>query len=65
MKAAGMRIRIEQELRDEFMAVCRSHDMPAAQVIRSFIKDYVLQHQDLKSSLTKEKKSSVKIIKKE
>jgi hypothetical protein len=41
MKEAGMRIRIEPVLRDQFMAVCRSQDLPAAQVIRSFIKGYV------------------------
>lgn len=45
MKDAGMRIRIEPELREAFMIACRSQDVPAAQVIRTFIKDYVRQHQ--------------------
>jgi Ribbon-helix-helix protein len=41
MKDAGMRIRIEPELRQAFMTACRGQDLPAAQVIRAFIKDYV------------------------
>ena len=41
MKEAGMRIRIEPELRQAFMTACRGQDLPAAQVIRTFIKDYV------------------------
>ena len=65
MKAAGMRIRIEPELRDAFMAACRSHDMPAAQVIRTFIKDYVQQNQGEEASAMKPKKSPVKVAKKE
>jgi hypothetical protein len=65
MKAAGMRIRIEPELRDAFMAACRSHDMPAAQVIRSFIKDYVQQNLEAEPSVSKPKKSPSKVVKKE
>jgi hypothetical protein len=65
MKAAGMRIRIEPELRDAFMAACRSHDMPAAQVIRSFIKDYVQQNLEAEPSVAKPKKSPAKVAKKE
>ncbi len=41
MKEAGLRIRIEPELREAFMTACRGQDLPAAQVIRTFIKDYV------------------------
>ena len=33
-KDAGFRIRVERDLRDEFVDVCRTHDRPAAQVIR-------------------------------
>jgi antitoxin component of RelBE/YafQ-DinJ toxin-antitoxin module len=41
MKDAGMRIRVEQQLRDEFIAACRSKDLPASRVIRRFMKSYV------------------------
>ncbi len=65
MKVAGMRIRIEPELREAFMTACRSHDMPAAQVIRSFIKDYVQQNQGAEPSVAKPKKLPAKVAKKE
>lgn len=40
-KDAGMRIRIERELRDEFLKMCREQDRPAAQVIREFMREYI------------------------
>jgi len=40
-KDAGMRIRVERFLRDEFLDVCRAQDLPAAQVIRAFMREYV------------------------
>jgi hypothetical protein len=40
-KDAGLRIRVERNLRDEFLEVCRSQDKPAAQVIREFMRAYV------------------------
>lgn len=42
-KDAGMRIRVERELRDEFLEACREQDRPAAQVIREFMRKYVRQ----------------------
>jgi hypothetical protein len=41
MKDAGMRIRVEPELRDKFVNLCRDNDVPAAQVLRSFMREYV------------------------
>jgi len=43
MKDAGMRIRVEQELRDAFVAVCQTQHVPAAQVLRQFMRGYVQQ----------------------
>lgn len=40
-KDAGMRIRVERELRDEFLKICRERDRPAAQVIREFMREYI------------------------
>jgi hypothetical protein len=51
MKEAGMRIRIEPELRQAFMTACRGQDLPAAQVIRTFIKDYVRQCEDTQGAV--------------
>jgi len=44
MKNSGLRIRIERELRDEFLSLCRRQDRPAAQVIREFIREYISKH---------------------
>ena len=41
MKDAGMRIRVEPELRDQFVNLCRDNDVPAAQVLRSFMREYI------------------------
>ena len=41
MKDAGMRIRIEPELREEFVELCRKNDVPAAQVLRAFMRDFI------------------------
>lgn len=43
-KDAGLRIRVERELRDDFLEVCRIQDRPAAQVIREFMRRYVAKH---------------------
>jgi hypothetical protein len=43
-KDSGLRIRIERPLRDEFLRVCRSQDKPASQVLRQFMRDYVMQN---------------------
>ena len=41
MKDVGLRIRVQRELRDAFLAACRAKDKPAAQVLREFMRDYV------------------------
>ena len=40
-KDAGLRIRIERELRDEFVGACRKAGKPAAQVLREFMRTYI------------------------
>lgn len=44
MKDSGLRIRVQRDLRDKFLEVCRTQDKPAAQVIREFMLDYVEHH---------------------
>ncbi|MHA6266333.1 hypothetical protein ACXYMP_05650 [Aliiroseovarius sp. CAU 1755] len=41
MKDAGLRIRIDRELREQFLNACREDDKPAAQVLREFMRSYV------------------------
>ncbi len=40
----GLRIRIDEELRREFIEVCRVQDMTGAQVLRAFMRSYVEHH---------------------
>ena len=40
-KDAGLRIRVERTLRDDFRAACRAEDKPAAQVVREFMRRFV------------------------
>ena len=47
MKDAGLRIRVQRKLREEFLEACRAEDKPAAQVIREFMRDYVNRYNDL------------------
>lgn len=44
MKDVGLRIRIQRDLREQFLEVCRVQDKPAAQVLREFMRDYVRVH---------------------
>ena len=40
-KDAGLRIRVDRELREQFLVACREHDTTAAQVIREFMRNYI------------------------
>ncbi|MCW5678895.1 MAG: hypothetical protein KIT65_13220 [Xanthobacteraceae bacterium] len=44
-KDAGLRIRIDRDLRERFLDVCRAQDKPAAQIIREFMREYVDSHE--------------------
>jgi hypothetical protein len=43
VKDAGLRVRVEKELRQEFVEACRASGKPAAQVLREFMRDYVIR----------------------
>lgn len=49
MKDVGLRIRVQRELREQFLEACRAQDKPAAQVLREFMRKYVLEHADIRS----------------
>lgn len=40
-KDVGLRIRIEERLRRDFVNLCRRQDKSAAQVLREFMRTYV------------------------
>lgn len=46
MKDVGLRIRVQRDLREQFLEACRAEDKPAAQVLREFMRDYVNRHED-------------------
>ena len=45
MKDSGLRIRVERELRERFLEICRQKDRPAAQVIREFMREFIAAHE--------------------
>jgi len=44
-KDSGLRIRVQRDLRDQFLEACRVQDRPAAQVLREFMRKYIAKHQ--------------------
>lgn len=55
MKEVGMRIRVEPELREEFTEACKRKHVPAAQVLREYMREFV----KTQSKLAKTKSKSV------
>lgn len=45
MKDVGLRIRLQSDLREQFLETCRSQDKPAAQVLREFMRGYISTHE--------------------
>jgi len=46
MKDSGLRIRVERDLRERFLEICRQQDRPAAQVLREFMRAYIAEHEE-------------------
>ena len=51
MKDVGMRIRVEPELREEFVDICKQKDVPAAQVIRTFMREFIQTNTAVKTHI--------------
>jgi hypothetical protein len=62
MKDAGMRIRVAPELRDKFVNLCRYNDLSDAQVLRSFLRDFVQTNSDSKRLKVEKQLASAKLI---
>lgn len=43
-KDAGLRLRVERNLREEFLETCRSEGKAAAQVLREYMRDYIARN---------------------
>jgi hypothetical protein len=50
-KDAGMRIRVERELRDAFVSACQSQGLVAAEVLRHFMRGFADKHRSVQSHL--------------
>lgn len=57
MKDSGLRIRIERDLRERFLEICRQQDRPAAQVIREFMRVYIAENEAREKQDTKKRAS--------
>jgi hypothetical protein len=44
IKDAGLRLRVERDLRHEFIETCRAEGKAAAQVLREYMRDYVARN---------------------
>lgn len=44
-KDSGFRIRVQNDLREKFVEICRAQDKPAAQVLREYMREYVAEHE--------------------
>ncbi len=49
-KSSSMRIRLDPVLHQEFLEVCKADDIPAAQVLREFMRNYVGEQLRLKQA---------------
>jgi hypothetical protein len=54
MKDVGLRIRVQRELREQFVAACKAEDKPAAQVLREYMRDYIQENKLAKKLPTKD-----------
>ena len=64
MKDVGLRIRVQRDLREKFLEVCRAQDKPAAQVLREFMREYVAGHETANDDNANQRKSGISKTKK-
>ena len=50
-KDAGMRIRVERDLRDAFVAACQSQGLVAAEVLRDYMRGFADKHSQGQAAL--------------
>ena len=43
-KTSALRIRIDPSLHHQFLEICKKQDIPASQIIRDFMRQYVQMH---------------------
>lgn len=60
MKDVGIRIRVEPELRDQFAEACKQQHVPAAQVLREFMRHFVATNKAVTTAKSKLRTASKK-----
>ena len=56
-KTSALRIRIDPELHQQFLTICKDLDRPASQVLREFMRRFVEENSDAKrNGLLEDKK---------
>ncbi len=55
-KDAGLRIRIEKELREAFVQACRAQDRAASDVLRDFMRAFTEKHPSGQGNLFTDRK---------
>jgi antitoxin component of RelBE/YafQ-DinJ toxin-antitoxin module len=50
-KNAAIRIRVEPELHRKFLDACKAQNVPASQIIREFMRQYVIKKAPIQTSL--------------
>jgi len=58
MKDAGLRIRVQRELRQSFLETCKAEDKSAAQVLREFMRSYIKQRAETSTERVQREKIS-------
>jgi hypothetical protein len=56
-KDVGLRIRVERTLRGQFLKACQARHIPAAQVLRAFMRDFASTHEEQLDAATAERSS--------
>ena len=59
MKDVGIRIRVEQKLKDAFIDACQKMDIPASQVLRQHMKRNFHNSQQKNSEFTVSEKNAI------
>jgi len=56
-KDTGFRIRVQSDLREKFVEICRAQDKPAAQVLREYMRKYVAENEAVNDDNAGQRKS--------
>jgi len=59
-KDSAFRIRVQNDLREKFVEICREQDKPAAQVLREYMREYVAEYEAANDKTSKHSNKKLK-----